>query len=51
MPRTLITSRLPPNKHIPKTEQEPYNTKPALPPHLQSLKQQLLSENGFLVYK
>ena len=51
MPKTLIKSRLHPNKHKPKIKQEPKNKKSNLPPHLQSFKQKLLSGNGFLVYK
>ena len=48
MPRTLKQSRLHCNKHKPKIEQEVINTKSNLPPHLQSLKQKLLSGNGFV---
>ena len=51
MPRTLIKSRLHSNKHTPKIKQETKNTKSNLPPHLQILKQKLLSRNGFLIYK
>ena len=51
MPKTLIKSRLHSNKHKPKIKQEINNTKSDLPPHLQSFKQQLLSGNGFVVYK
>ena len=51
MPRTLIKSRLHPNKYKPKVKQEVNNTKSYLPPHLQSFKQELLLGNGFLVYK
>ena len=51
MPKTLINSRLHSNKHKPKIKQEPDKTKSNLPPHLQSLKQTLLSGNGFLIYK
>ena len=51
MPRTLIKSRLHPNKHKPKIEQEVKNTKSNLPPHLQTFKQKLLSGNGFVEYK
>ena len=38
MPRTLIKSRLHPNKHKPKIKQKGNNTKSNLPPHLQSFK-------------
>ena len=48
MPRTLIKSRLHPNKPKPKLKQELNNTKSNLPPHLQSFKQKLLSGNGFI---
>ena len=51
MPRTLIKSRLHPNKHKPKTKQEVNITEPTLPLNLQSFKQKLLSGNGFIVYK
>ena len=51
MPKTLIKSRLHSNKHKLKIKQEINNTKSILPPHLQSLKQKLLSGNGFVVYK
>ena len=51
MPKTLIKSRLQFNKHKPKIKQELNNTKSKLPPNLQSLKQKLLSGNGFLKYK
>ena len=51
MPRTLIQSRLHSNKHKPKNKQEINNTKPTLPPSLQSFKRKLLSGNGFLNYK
>ena len=50
MPRTLIKSRLNPNKHKPKIKLEINITKSILPPHLQSFKQKLLSGNGFVVY-
>ena len=39
MSRTLIKPRLLSNKHKPKIKQEPKNTKPTLPPSLQSFKQ------------
>ena len=51
MPRTLIKSRLHSNKHKPKIKQEINNTKPTLPPNLQSFKQKIISGNGFVVYK
>ena len=51
MPKTLIKTRLQPNKHKPKIKQEINNTKSTLPPHLQSFKQKLLSGNGFVEYK
>ena len=51
MPKTLIKSRLQSNKQKPKIKQDINNTKSNLPPHLQSLKQKLLSENRFVVYK
>ena len=50
MPRTLMESRLHPNKNKPKIKQEINNTKLNLPPNLQSFKQKLLSGNGFLKY-
>ena len=46
MPKTLIKSRLHPNK--PKIKQEVNNTKSNLPPHIQTFKQKLLSGNGFV---
>ena len=51
MPKTLIKSRLHCNKHKPKIEQEINNTKSDLPPHLQTIKQKLLSGNGFVEYR
>ena len=51
MSKTLIKSRLHPNKHKPKIKQEVNTTKSNLPPHLQSFKQKLLSGNGFIIYK
>ena len=51
MPRTLIKSRLHSDKNKPKIKQELNNSKSNLPPNLQSLKQKLLSGNGFLIYK
>ena len=50
MTRTLIKSRLHPNKQKPNVNQEINNTKLNLPSHLQSFKQKLLSGNGFLKY-
>ena len=51
MPRTLIKSRLHPNKHKQKNKQEVNNNKSNLLPHLQLFKQKLLSGNGFIIYK
>ena len=51
MPRTLIKSRLHPNKHKTKIKQEINNTKSSLPQNIQSFKQKLLSGNGFVEYK
>ena len=51
MSPTLIKSRLHSNKHKPKIKQEINITKSTLPPNLQSVKQKLLSGNGFVVYK
>ena len=51
MPKTLIKSRLHPEKQKPKIKQEINNTKSNLPPHLQSFKQKLLSGNGFVEYR
>ena len=51
MPKTLIKSRLHPNKQKPKiTYDNTKNTKTNLPPHLQTFKQKLLSGNGFIKY-
>ena len=50
MPRTLIKSRLHPNKPKPEINQEVNNTKSNLPPHLHSFKQKLLSGNDFVEY-
>ena len=50
MPRTLIKSRLHPYKEKTKIKQEINDTKSNLPPHLQTLKQKLLSGNGFFKY-
>ena len=51
MPRTLLKSRLHPNKNKPKFKQETNNTKSNLPPNIQIFKQKLLSGNGFILYK
>ena len=51
MPRTIIKSRLHPNKEKIKIKQEINDTKSNLPPLLQSFKQKLLSGNGFVEYK
>ena len=51
MPRTLIKSRLHCNKRKPKIKQEVNNTKSKLLPNLQSIKQKLLSGNGFVEYE
>ena len=51
MPKTIIKSRLQSKKHKPKNKQEINITKSRLPPNLQSFKQELLSGNGFVVYK
>ena len=51
MPKTLIKSRLNPNKHKPKIKQEMNDTKSHLHPHLHSLTRKLLSANGFIIYK
>ena len=50
MPKTLIKSNLPSNRHKPKIKQEFDNTKSKLPPNLQLFKQKLLSGNGFIKY-
>ena len=51
MPRTLIKSRLHPNKNNPKKlKQEPNITNSNLPPNLQSFTQKLLPGNGFIKY-
>ena len=50
MTKTLIKSRLHPNKHKPKHKQE-INNASTLPPNLQSFKQKLLSGSGFIEYK
>ena len=51
MPRTLIKSRLHPNKEKIKIKQEINDTKSNLPPHLQTFKQKLLSGKGFIKNK
>ena len=51
MPKTLIKSRLHPKKHKTKIKQEINKIQSNLPPNLQSIKQKLLSGNGFLIYK
>ena len=51
MPKNLIKSRLHSNEHKPKIKQEPNKTQSNLTPKLQSLKQKLLSRNGFVEYK
>ena len=51
MPKPLIKSRLHSKKNKPKIKQEANNTKSNLPPNLQSFKNKLLSENGFVEYK
>ena len=49
MPKTLIKSRLHPNK--PKIKQEVNKIESNLPPNLQSFKEKLLSGSGFVEYK
>ena len=51
MPKTLIKSRLHSNKQKAKIKQEYNNIKSNSPPHLQKLKQKLLSGSGFIEYK
>ena len=51
MPKTLIKSKLHPNKHKPKIKEELNNTISTLPPSLQLFKQKLLSGNGFVEYR
>ena len=51
MPKTLIKSRLHPNKNKIKIKQEHNNTKSNLPPNIQSFKEKLLSGNGFIYIK
>ena len=50
MPKTLIKSRLHPNKHKSKIKTELNNTKSNLPSNLQIFKQRLLSGSGFIKY-
>ena len=50
MPKTLIKSRLHPNKNKPKIRKELNNTKTSLPPNIETFKQKLLSGNGFIKY-
>ena len=47
MPKTFEKSSLLTNKHNPKNNHEPYNSKSYLPPNRQSLKQKFLSKKGF----
>ena len=51
MPRTLLKSRLHSNKQKLKIKPELNNSQSNLPPNLQSFKQKLLSDSGFLNYK
>ena len=51
MPKTLIKSRLHPNKNKPKIKQEVNCTESNLPQNLQSFKNKLLSGTGFIEYK
>ena len=51
MPRTLIKSKLHPIKQKSKIKQEINNTKSALPPHLRTFTQKLLSGIDFVEYK
>ena len=51
MLKTLIKSRLHFDNQKPKIKQELNNTKPNLPPHLQSFKQKLLAGSGFVEYR
>ena len=48
MPKTLMKTRLHPNKQKPKIKQDINNTNTNLPRHLQSIKQKLLSGNDFI---
>ena len=51
MPKTLIKSRLHPNKQKVKIKQEYNKTQSSLPSNLETFKQKVLSGNGFLEYK
>ena len=51
MPRTIIKSRLHSHKYKPKIKLDTNNTKSNLPPHLQTIKQKLLSGKGFVEYR
>ena len=46
MPRTLIKSRLHPNKHKPKIKQEQNNTKLNLPKNLQTFEENFYQETA-----
>ena len=50
MPRTLIKSKLHPNKKKIKIKQEINDTKSNSPSNLQTFKQRLFSGNGFIKY-
>ena len=50
MPKTLMESRLFLNKKKIKIKPELNNAKSTLPANLQTIKQQLLSRNGFVEY-
>ena len=50
MPKTLIKSRLQPNKNKQKIKEEKNITKSNLPPNIQKFKEKLLSGNGFVKY-
>ena len=51
MTKTIIKSRLLPNKNTNKIKPELKENSSILPPNFQSFKQQSISRNGFLVYK
>ena len=51
MTKTLIKSRVFPNKNTIKTKPDMDYTKSTFPPNLQSFKQKLLSGKCFIVYK
>ena len=51
MPKTLIKSRLHPDKQKPKIKLEYNKTQTNSPSNLQSFKQKLLSGSGFVEYK